>query len=322
MTLILTLGNVDQVIQISDRRLSWNGITKADESNKSTYLRCVNARMAIGYTGLATLNDFITQNWLLDAIVDSGPPDCLIGNILEKLRVKATETFNRNPDLANLEKKHKLLSIMFSGYFYSKDFPRPRQGNAIITNYQNFNTGQDELNAWDEFVLTLWQEKSPANDSNTLIQRIGNWHSMSDHDVDELRTMLIARKPSYAITDKAVELVREIADRPTAQGTIGKELTSIMIPIELGQAPQSDYRSSTSKNVTYMPDQLLLLPDQVSALKNISFRTADTNGPPFVFPKVKANSLCPCGSGKKFKYCHGKALVTNKRKRHKPKSHT
>jgi len=134
--------------------------------------------------------------------------------------------------------------------------------------------------------------------------------------------MLIARKPSYAITDKAVELVREIADRPTAQGTIGKELTSIMIPIELGQAPQSDYRSSTSKNVTYMPDQLLLLPDQVSALKNISFRTADTNGPPFVFPKVKANSLCPCGSGKKFKYCHGKALVTNKRKRHKPKSHT
>lgn len=51
MTLILSLGNLDHIVQISDRRLTINGKLVEDESNKCGVLFCLNARMGFGYTG-------------------------------------------------------------------------------------------------------------------------------------------------------------------------------------------------------------------------------------------------------------------------------
>lgn len=45
-----------------------------------------------------------------------------------------------------------------------------------------------------------------------------------------LRGLLSERKPAEAIVDKAVQLIREMADRPQAIGTIGKQLSSIILP--------------------------------------------------------------------------------------------
>ncbi len=30
------------------------------------------------------------------------------------------------------------------------------------------------------------------------------------------------------------------------------------------------------------------------------------NGKPFIARKIRPNDPCPCGSGKKYKYCHGR----------------
>ena len=44
MTMILTLGNSDQFIQLSDRRLSSGGWSVDDESNKAGSLVCADAK--------------------------------------------------------------------------------------------------------------------------------------------------------------------------------------------------------------------------------------------------------------------------------------
>ena len=90
MTLILTLGNNDQMIQISDRRLSSNGKLIDDESNKCGVLFCKKARTAFGYTGLAQWKSFNTQKWLLKALHDSAQPDYSMGGILKRLKLNAT----------------------------------------------------------------------------------------------------------------------------------------------------------------------------------------------------------------------------------------
>ena len=64
MTLIVALGNTEQVIQISDRRLTCDGKLIDDESNKCGVLFCLNARMAFGFTGLARWKNFETTKWL------------------------------------------------------------------------------------------------------------------------------------------------------------------------------------------------------------------------------------------------------------------
>ncbi len=64
----------EQVIQISDRRLSADGRLVEDESAKAGVLTCSNARLAFGFTGLARMGHFSTRDWLLDALYDCGPP--------------------------------------------------------------------------------------------------------------------------------------------------------------------------------------------------------------------------------------------------------
>ena len=116
MTLILTLGNKENVVQISDRRLTSNGRLVDDESNKCGAMFCLNARMAFAYTGLACWGSFSTPKWLLNALHDSGAPDFTIGEILERLKGKATDTFKNNHVLKGVPKEHKRLAVMFSGY--------------------------------------------------------------------------------------------------------------------------------------------------------------------------------------------------------------
>src|ERR1700691_5633876 len=124
---------------------------------------------------------------------------------------------------------------MFSGYI--DHHTPPLEGFAVLTNYQNLETGQDEAEAWDDFRLTFWHELRPFDGEPTLIRRIGNWRAMTQADELALRDLLEARKPGDAIVAKAVELVQQMADRPAASNTIGKRLSVILIPRDPRQRP-------------------------------------------------------------------------------------
>ena len=302
MTLILALCNSDQAIQVSDRRLSWQGKLVDDESSKAGLLTSSNARLAFGFAGLARYGRFCTHDWLLDALVDSGSPECSTKEVLERLRTRLSDTFRLHPALRASHRADRRLSIMFSGYL--DHWSPPLAASAILTNYQDFRRGQDEAEAWDEFRLEFASERRPFDGEPTLIQRIGNWRAMTKGDLTALRGLLEDRKPSKAIIGKAVELVQHMADRPAANNTIGKQLSVINIPRDPQLPVRSGYYSAVNTDVTYFADGVSMTPQGSWAHKRMLLaKVRGTADSPFVVPKVGRNHPCPCGSGEKYKRC-------------------
>lgn len=303
MTIIVALANKDYVVQISDRRLSSNGRLIDDESNKCGVLFCLNARMAFGYTGLAKYGAFSTPDWLLKALHDCGGPDYTIGEILERLKNKATETFKSHPTLRSIPRQHKCLAVMFTGFINVDGTVKP--GCAILSNFHDFANNARFDEASDEFSVNYSSANQEAINP-TLVQRVGNWLAMTDGDIEDLRELLLQNKPPQAVTGKALETVRDIADRPKSAGTIGKQLTSIIIPKDPSLGVESNYSTATVKPETYMPALVYLLPDQQATITNITISPVEADTPPISVPKVNKHAPCPCGSKKKYMRCHGK----------------
>lgn len=299
MTIVLTLANADQLIQVSDRRLSINGVLVDDDAFKGGVFICANARLAFGFTGLAKCGTFNTDTWLLENLVKLGPPDFDVKSILDRLTDKATLDFSNLPSIANVSAKDKRLSVMFSGYLYHHS--PPMAAYAIMTNFQNFETSNDDDIAWDSFKCTYWNEKRPCQENFTFIQRIGAWPAMFTRDEISLRVLLSERKPAKAIVDKTVQIIRNMADRPQAGGTIGKQLSSVILPRDFNTDPTTEYHSMYSKQVIYPTPMAVSTKEMQLAMA----RPEMTSDSPIVFPKVGRNALCPCGSGRKYKKCHG-----------------
>jgi len=303
MTFILALANNEYAVQISDRRLTSNGKLVDDESNKCGVIFCLNARMAFGYTGIANWGNFSTQKWLLSALNKAGEPDFTIGEILERLKTSATIIFDEDALLKNIPKIHKRLAIMFTGFINLNGIWKP--GCAILSNYHDFETNNSYDEAQDNFRIHYTSAKA-GEEKPTLVQRIGNWRAMTDMDIDTIRQFLHEGRPSNAIVGKSLELIRDIADRPGSANTIGKQLTSIEIPRDTTKEVRSTYSSDCVKPESYMPAIVHLTPEKHLSINDISIRPVDKNTKAISVPKVSRNRPCPCGSEKKYKYCHGR----------------
>lgn len=303
MTLILSLGNKDHIVQISDRRLSNNGKLIDDESNKCGVMFCLNARMSFGYTGLARWGKFETFQWLLKALHDSAEPDYTIGEILNRLKNNATDTFNNAPIISSVPREHKRLAIMFSGFINLDETIKP--GNAILSNFHNFNSNTAFDIANNEFELFLTSATKDV-ENPTLVQRVGNWAGMSESDISLLRNLLIERRPCEAVEGKAVEIFRRIAEDPKSKDIVGKQLMSVIIPSNINIGVEANYFSEKVKRETFFPALVYLLPNQHLTVENIFIEPVEPDTPPLSVPKVGRNVPCPCGSKIKYKLCHGK----------------
>ena len=302
MTLIIAVGNRDQVIQISDRLLTVDGTLREDESNKAGTLFCADAQLIYGFTGLARISDFETNRWLIQALTQCAPPDFTAYKTLERLKERANQDFQNLPALRHLNKTHKNLSVMFSGYRYHLD--PPLAVYAILTNCIVSMISPADLGRFQTFY---WSESRPINQEFTFVQRVGFWTAMEDQDVDSLRTLLMELKPAKAIVGKAVEIMHSIADRPKSKGTIGKQLTTIILPRNPAAIVTSDYYPSVLSYKSYVPDMVFAQgPKSLAAVSGVSVQPVDPSStPPISVPKARPNEPCPCGSGKKYKKCHG-----------------
>jgi hypothetical protein len=91
VTMIIALGNMQNAILVSDRRLTMPDGSPNDESNKAFVLLARDARMAIGFAGLAEVPSlgFRTRFWLPQAVADVAPPDHTIIGMLPRLKARA-----------------------------------------------------------------------------------------------------------------------------------------------------------------------------------------------------------------------------------------
>jgi hypothetical protein len=229
MTLVVSLGNSDQIVQISDRQLTdGRGKPFVVPENKATILTLANSRLLVGFAGLARAARFRTAQWMLEALSAAAADDHLAHGTVERFTEVATERFQK-PDLKAVPRERRGLTDIFTGY--NDTIPPPCLISAVVTNFQNFESGCDE-EPWDHFKATYWSilPGVPPEEA-TYIQRIGTWIAVDDErDVNQLRHILEERRSPEVIIEASVGKVREIAARASARGLIGKDLSTAVLP--------------------------------------------------------------------------------------------
>jgi hypothetical protein len=305
MTLILTLGNKDEVVQFADRRLSRNGRPINEESTKCGIIFSPIARLAFGYTGIGGFGSFQTMDWLVKAISEAGPPDYDILHVLDRLRDNATDTFRRHPALARALPSNKVLSVMFSGFVYGSGQALP--GYAFLSNYVDFNTGHRYAEVQDQFRLfTFTQNAGVERNRSGFVQRVGNWAGITERDITQLRDTMHRSPHRSEVANLGVRFIRELATKAASQGSIGKQIESIHIPSDLAANVECSYHTDVVRRSTHMPAQIWLFADRNLAISNIRVVPVEPDTPPISVPKVSKNTPCPCGSKLRYKNCHGK----------------
>jgi len=223
MTFCISLSNSDQIIQVTGRRLTGSKGELIDDSvNKMGHAICGDATFLYCFTGLARAGrNHITSRWILDALYEIGQTTNIYRNITVGLTNIATRDFQRG-ELAKIPASARRLTIMLTGYGSDGHIY-----NALISNFQDFARFIDHTEAQPNFKLLGFRSTHPIGAENpTCVQVIGQFNALTTADEAQLRQLLEQRAPGEAIRRKVISLVQDIADRPSACGTVGKKVST------------------------------------------------------------------------------------------------
>lgn len=297
MTFVLVAANADQVIQISDRRITaWTGEILQEAYGKAGHLLCDDASVLYGFTGLASIGSFQTSAWLMEALQEASKRDARFRELIEHFAEVASAAFGTNTEILAAPEKHRRLTVMFTGYTAGGYIV-----NALASNFQDFHNFIDYPVAQPVFKVHCETSSVPADQNPTMIQAIGAFRAMTTSDERELRSMLEVRAPHDAVRAKAAVIVANIADRHRSAGTVGKRLNSARIDYRQPWAAFAGYESDTVEKILPMLD---IVDGRRGGTGLLIGQITLTGERPVVFPKVHRNAPCPCGSGKKFRFCH------------------
>jgi hypothetical protein len=265
-------------------------------------LACGNGRLAFGFSGIAEVGGFRSDDWIVEKLSNYRGPNYDARTILEWLAAGATSEFASNPELQRLAPAGRRLSLLFTGYLGIGD--QALIANALITNFQDADTRRDSNEAWAKFRTWFWIQKHDVS-VPTHVQRIGAWPATTPDDADRLRTMLERDPPVQKVVGEGIGFIRSVADRLRAAGTVGKSISSVVIPRD-GTSITAGFHPHEKLDVVCGVNHVVLLPESAVAFKGIVARRVSPTRDSQFIPKVGRNKLCPCGRAKKYKQCHGK----------------
>lgn len=293
MTLILGLANQQQVILISDRRLSANGKVVEDESNKAATFNLQDARLAVAFTGLARAGTFQTRQWLLAALLDSAAPDYQMEPTIRRFCNRATQDFAK---IVLPRKLDKRLTVVLAGYCYN-EMP-PRCYYWLVSNFEGDSYGSKPL---DEFRTHWYRDRRASEERYSLVFTAGIHVPVNPTDADSLRTLLQENKPASALVGKGVEVLRTIAKSPLSKKLVGQQCTSIVLPSNPDAEGSLEYHSGTLRTKLFAPSIIEARGgNSAFVIDSPEVEIRNSSGWPLVLsvPKVGRNQPCPCGSGK------------------------
>jgi hypothetical protein len=296
MTFVISLANADQIIQVSDRRLSWKGQMVDDSSNKAGHAICKDASFVFAFTGLAKVGTHSTALWLLDALYNAAQKGHEFLNIVEAFAEEACSYFHTTSDIRRLPASDRRLTVMLTGYTANDLIV-----SSLISNYQDFSNFIDHPTASRKFTAHTEISSSPAAENPTMIQVIGQLRALSQADEIDLRQMLDRRAPYEAISQKAIALVQDIANRSDTNGSVGGKINTARLTRLDPFAPIAGYASDIVENTMHLLNQVNLTKGAPKlTVANVQLSAAT----PIIFPRVHKNAACPCGSGLKYRDCH------------------
>lgn len=204
----------------ADRRYTnWDGSGFTDENVKVSSLVCLNARLAIGFAGLARAPGFETATWLLETLSSVGKPDYDGDKIVDRFREAATRDFAKLP----VDRRFRRSTFLFAGiYGTTPCFAR-------VSNYEH--EGVPPLEVASEEFSSLKRSWSPVTGKElSIIATAGNPIAMSPVAIDELKAMLKQRKPPKAAANKTIDIIRDAADDFRSGGSIGSRYQPWLYP--------------------------------------------------------------------------------------------
>lgn len=106
------------------------------------------------------------------------------------------------------------------------------------------------------------------------------------------------------VIDRAVAMIRQSADRKSALGTIGKQISTLVLPADPELPVMGNYHTGKNTSTGYVPDLLFVSSKGTNALKDITYSFDREDGGVAFFPRVGRNQRCPCGSRIKSERCN------------------
>jgi SEC-C motif len=306
VTLILAMCNLQQAVIVSDRRLTRDGVPfeDDDESNKVSLFDCRDARLAVAYTGLSDQGDFVTRQWLPEALAESAAPDFQMGPIIERFTKRATRDFAK---IKVKKPSAKHLSVVFAGYCY--DETPPRCYCWLVSNFEGCcdQHRPPDLSS-DRFMAFYYRDKRPTEENVDILLPAGAAWAVTHQDYESLHTLLHENKSAQALVDKGIEVIRT-ANQSLNGKFIGKQCNSIVLPSNPQEEVVGGYHSAKVATRHYVPSYINARGDGsgVYSITEGWFEVHGADDKPLVLsvPKVGRNHTCPCGSGLKYKKCHG-----------------
>ncbi len=309
MTLAVALGNCDQIVLAIDRRLTAGGRVKHDDKGKVGHAICDDASFLYCFTGLAEDGrGHVTSRWLLQALYNAAQKSqthCY-REIVIAFANEAAAYFSTQ--LQHLSAKDRRITFMFMGYLDTGHIV-----NSLITNFQDYETPMDHAEAQPDFSYRT-EISRDGIENPTCVQAIGQFQALTPRDEMKLRKLLEDRKPADAVLQTSIAFIQEVSDRKAAGGTVGKKVTTARLQRSDPEAPIVGYGSDQVSSQMPLLDQVNLRTGAPEVL--ISDAQISTTSP-FIFPRARRGAPCPCGSGKKYRHCHGqppKKLIRGLRK--------
>jgi hypothetical protein len=133
---------------------------------------------------------------------------------------------------------------------------------------------------------------------------------MTFSQIEELRAHLRAGSSGRALRAKMVHLLRTVAANKSSGGVIGEQCSSLIIPSNPAESVQMDYHTATATQAIRFPGQYDMRSPERGGGMMVWDAVAYMGGPedpPALVPQVARKSRCPCGSGKQYRRCHGRA---------------
>lgn len=309
MTLVLATVNGHEAVMVADGQVSEGSVPSDREHVKLTIVMFEDATLAMGFTGLATVGvvrghrgpapagAYRTVEWVADQLVAAADPDHLMIPTLVRLKDRLSA---RYPPVT-VQASDALLVLGFVGFRYDE------QGtHRIASTLGNSEpTADGKLRAGQEFDLAIEHVQAAS------ILALGRPAALVESSRLQLADLVSSRAPGQAIAAKAVEVIREAARSPAAGSAVGDMCMSLIIPSDRSQPIRTSHHADRPGSLYYLAHVVdLRLGPNAGVYMDVVIKGGLPQGPfrDIVFPKVPRNAPCSCGSGKKYRACHGRPM--------------
>ena len=275
MTILFALANDDYSILLADRRITIDGNSVEDEFNKVCVLFCDDARVAIGFTGLATYLGFNTSDWLVSTLAEIGNKTGSIIEILTELAVCVKDK------LKSMPVKDKRLAFLITGFVYWEEKPRPVA--YVLSNYANTHSPTADFNL-----------RSIATLDGAILEVAGAINQLPSVTETSLRRLLTKELNPPSILRFAV---KQLQNNARNSSLIGTQCNSAIILAPQNTTVTTTYHSVFHSYKAY--GSSMVVTKGMSSIGSEIFSSTVLAG-----KDIRKKDPCWCGSGQKFKYCH------------------